>query len=43
MLFEELLACWRDVELETPARSLRRRRGTFVLGIEEMPVRITAA
>lgn len=38
VLFEELLARWSDVRLAEPAQPLRRRRGTFVLGIEEMPV-----
>ena len=43
VLFEELLAHWGHVELAEPGRPLRRRRGTFVLGIEEMPVRFRAA
>jgi cytochrome P450 family 142 subfamily A polypeptide 1 len=43
VLFEELLAHWRHVELAEPERPLRRRRGTFVLGIEEMPVRFRVA
>jgi cytochrome P450 family 142 subfamily A polypeptide 1 len=43
VLFEELLAAWTHVELAEPDRPLRRRRGTFVLGIEEMPVRFTLA
>jgi cytochrome P450 family 142 subfamily A polypeptide 1 len=43
VLFEELLARWPHVELAEPTRPLRRRRGTFVLGIEEMPVRFTPA
>jgi cytochrome P450 family 142 subfamily A polypeptide 1 len=41
VLFEELLAAWTHVELAEPERGLRRRRGTFVLGIEEMGVRFT--
>jgi cytochrome P450 family 142 subfamily A polypeptide 1 len=41
VLFEELLAAWTHVELAVPEKPLRRRRGTFVLGIEEMPVRFT--
>jgi cytochrome P450 family 142 subfamily A polypeptide 1 len=43
VLFEELLAKWAHVELAAPGKPLRRRRGTFVLGIEEMPVRFTPA
>ncbi len=43
VLFEELLAAWRHVELAEPARPLPRRRGTFVLGIESMPVRFEPA
>ncbi len=43
VLFEELLAAWAHVERAEPARPLRRRRGTFVLGIEEMPVRFRPA
>jgi cytochrome P450 family 142 subfamily A polypeptide 1 len=43
VLFEELLAKWTHVELAAPEKPLRRRRGTFVLGIEEMPVRFTPA
>jgi cytochrome P450 family 142 subfamily A polypeptide 1 len=43
VLFEELLAAWSHVELADPGKALRRRRGTFVLGIEEMPVRFTPA
>jgi cytochrome P450 family 142 subfamily A polypeptide 1 len=41
VLFEELLARWSDVRLARPEKPLRRRRGTFVLGIEEMPVVVT--
>ncbi len=41
VLFEELLATWTHVALAEPAKPLRRRRGTFVLGIEEMPVRFS--
>ncbi len=43
VLFEELLARWTHVELAAPGKALRRRRGTFVLGIEEMGVRFTRA
>jgi cytochrome P450 len=43
VLFEELLASWKHVELALPEKPLRRRRGTFVLGIEEMAVRFTPA
>jgi cytochrome P450 family 142 subfamily A polypeptide 1 len=43
VLFEELLAKWTHVELVAPEKPLRRRRGTFVLGIEEMPVRFKPA
>jgi cytochrome P450 len=43
VLFEELLAAWAHVELAEPQKPLRRRRGTFVLGIEEMPVRFRPA
>jgi cytochrome P450 family 142 subfamily A polypeptide 1 len=42
VLFEELLARWSEVRLAEPEKPLRRRRGTFVLGIEEMPVVVTA-
>jgi cytochrome P450 family 142 subfamily A polypeptide 1 len=38
VLFEELLARWPEVALAEPAKPLPRRRGTFVLGIEQMPV-----
>jgi cytochrome P450 family 142 subfamily A polypeptide 1 len=41
VLFEELLASWQHVELAEPLEPLRQRRGTFVLGIEAMPVRFT--
>ncbi len=43
VLFEELLARWTQIELAAPGGALRRRRGTFVLGIEEMAVRFRAA
>jgi cytochrome P450 family 142 subfamily A polypeptide 1 len=43
VLFEELLAAWKDVQLAEPGKPLRRRRGTFVLGIEEMPVVFSTA
>jgi cytochrome P450 family 142 subfamily A polypeptide 1 len=43
VLFEELLAAWTHIELAEPSQPLRRRRGTFVLGIEQMPIRFTPA
>ncbi len=43
VLFDELLARWKHVELAEPEQPLRRRRGTFVLGIEKMPVRFRPA
>ena len=43
VLFEELLARWSEIALAQPDEALPRRRGTFVLGIERMPVRFRAA
>ena len=43
VLFEELLVRMPEIELVEPEKALPRRMGTFVLGIEEMPVRFTAA
>ena len=43
VLFEELLASWAHVERVAPEEALRRRRGTFVLGIEQMPIRFMQA
>ena len=40
VLFEELLARLPDLELATAA-DLPRRRGNFVLGFDEVPVRFT--
>jgi cytochrome P450 family 142 subfamily A polypeptide 1 len=41
VLFHEVLARLPDIELLEPDRPLPRRRGNFVLGFEEMPVRFT--
>ncbi len=42
VLFEELLARMPEIRLADPARPLPRRRGTFVLGIESMPIEFEA-
>ena len=42
VLFEELLMRMPEIALLEPEKALRRRLGTFVLGIEEMPIRFTA-
>jgi cytochrome P450 family 142 subfamily A polypeptide 1 len=43
VLFEALLERMPDVELSDSSSPLPRRRGNFVLGIEQMPVRFTPA
>ena len=43
ILFEALLERMTDIELASPDEQLPRRRGNFVLGIEQMPVRFTPA
>ena len=40
VLFEELLSRFDDIELVDPDASPRQRRGNFVVGIEELPVRL---
>jgi cytochrome P450 family 142 subfamily A polypeptide 1 len=42
VLFEELLARMPEIRLADPDRALPRRRGTFVLGIESMPIEFVA-
>ena len=41
VLFEELLARFDDIELADPEATPPQRRGNFVVGIEELPVRFT--
>lgn len=41
VLFEELLARFDDIELADPDATPPQRRGNFVVGIEELPVRFT--
>jgi cytochrome P450 family 142 subfamily A polypeptide 1 len=41
VLFEEVLERMPDIALAEPERSLPRRRGNFVLGVEELPVRFS--
>jgi cytochrome P450 len=43
VLFEELLLRLDDVKLLEPSVTPPRRRGNFVLGIESLPIRFTAA
>jgi cytochrome P450 family 142 subfamily A polypeptide 1 len=43
VLFEELLLRLDDVKLLEPSVAPPRRRGNFVLGIESLPIRFTAA
>jgi cholest-4-en-3-one 26-monooxygenase len=41
VLFEELLARFETIELVDPDATPPQRRGNFVIGIEELPVRLT--
>ena len=43
VLFEELLARFADIELVDPPPTAQLRRGNFVVGIESLPIRFTAA
>jgi cytochrome P450 family 142 subfamily A polypeptide 1 len=43
VLFEELLSRFDHIELVHPEATPRQRRGNVVVGLEELPVRLTVA